>query len=195
MAERILEAASHAFGRLGYAAVRVEDILLEAEISRPTFYKVYRTKEAVFQALSERHHRTIRDRVRAVVEAGGEPEVTLARVIEVFLTWRASLGPIGRVLDIEARTPGSTIAADRKKTMQDMSALVNQWLAARRQPELDPVFVLALIAALESVADSLLSAKRVDSESLERAKRIALQLLGGALEALDVGVAHTAATP
>jgi AcrR family transcriptional regulator len=187
MAERILAAASRTFGRLGYAAVRVEDILLEAAVSRPTFYKVYRTKEAVFQALSERHHGSIRDRVREVVAAGGEPEAILMRVITVFLTWRASLGPIGRVLDVEARTPGSAIASDRKKTLQDMSGLMNQWLAARGQPDLDPVFILALIAALESVADSLLSGKRVDSETLERAKRIAFQLLGGALEQLDVG--------
>src|SRR4051794_32033833 len=66
MSERILEGAARAFGTLGYAAVRVEDILLETGISRPTFYKTFGTKEEVFQALSERHHREIRELIRQV---------------------------------------------------------------------------------------------------------------------------------
>ncbi|MFT3925674.1 MAG: TetR/AcrR family transcriptional regulator [Myxococcales bacterium] len=182
MANRILEAASRAFGRLGYAAVRVEDILLEAEISRPTFYKAFRTKEGVFQALSERHHLEIRERIRAVSLESLEPLQMLARMVDTFLTWRAGLGPVGRVLDVEARTPGSCIAGDRKKTLQEMTSLLNQQLTASGRRAVDPTFLVALIAALESLADSLLSGKkRIDSAAMNRARAIALRLVSGAL--------------
>lgn len=182
-AERILEGASRAFGKLGYAAVRVEDILLEAGISRPTFYKLYSTKEEVFQILSDHHHKDIRDRIRAVVVQGGEPLTLLSALLETFLTWRASLGPIGRVLDVEARTPGSVIASHRRRTLDEMSALVSQLPPLRGRTPVDPVFVVALIAALESVADSLLSARRQDPKAMARAKQVALRLIGGAITA------------
>jgi AcrR family transcriptional regulator len=181
MVDRFLEGASRAFAKLGYAAVRVEDILLEAGISRPTFYKAYRTKEEVFQALSERHHQEIRERIDAVAVAGGEPVALLGRMVEAFLSWRAGLGPVRRLHVVEARIPGSSIAGQRKKTLQDMTALMNQLLTTSGRAPVDPVFAVALIAALESVADSLLSAKRVELQAVERAKRIALRLLAGAL--------------
>jgi AcrR family transcriptional regulator len=187
MAERILEGASRAFGKQGYAAVRVEDILLESGISRPTFYKLYATKEEVFQILSERHHKDVRDRIRGVVMKGavkgGNPHAQLSAILETFFAWRASLGPIGRVLDVEARTPGSVIAAHRRRTLDEMSALVNRLPPLKGRTPVDPVFIVALIAALESVADSLLSARRVDAKALARAQQIALRLIGGAIGA------------
>jgi AcrR family transcriptional regulator len=189
MAERILEGASRAFGKLGYAAVRVEDILLESGISRPTFYKLYATKEEVFQILSERHHKDVRDRIRGIVMQGvvkgGEPQVLLSAILETFFAWRASLGPIGRVLDVEARTPGSVIATHRRRTLDEMSALMNRVPPLKGRTPVDPVFIVALIAALESVADSLLSARRVDAKALARAQQVALRLIGGAISAAD----------
>jgi AcrR family transcriptional regulator len=181
MAERILVGASRAFGRLGYAAVRVEDILLESEISRPTFYKVFATKDEVFQALSARHHQEIRERIRSVAALGGEPIPLLASVVHAFLTWRVGLGPVGRVLDLEARTPGSSIASHRKQTLSEMTSLVNQLLSVNGRSPVDPVLIVALIASLESVADALLSAKRVEAQALVRATQVALRLVGGAL--------------
>lgn len=186
MAERILEGASRAFGRLGYAAVRVEDILQESEISRPTFYKAFDTKEQVFQALSARHHLEIRERIHAVTEEQGEPLQRLARTVNTFLTWRAGLGPVGRVLDTEARTPGSCIAGDRRQTLQEMTTLMNELLVASGRKAVDPVLIVALIAALESVADALLSArKRIDHGAMARAQAIALRLVSSALATPD----------
>ena len=180
--ERILEGASRAFGKLGYAAVRVEDILLEAGVSRPTFYKLYSTKEEVFQALSELHHREIRELMRAVPRSSGlTSEALVEALVSAFLGWRAGLGAVGRVLDQEARTPGSPIAAERRKTLQEMTALMNALLRESGRREADPILLMALIAGLESVADALLSGKRSDAAALGRARAIALQLVSGVL--------------
>jgi AcrR family transcriptional regulator len=185
-AERILEGAARAFGKLGYAAVRVEDILQEAGVSRPTFYKLYSTKEEVFQTLSGRHHREIRELIRAVPRLKGLNHAQLLDgIVSAFLAWRAGLGPVGRVLDVEARTPGSPIAGDRRKTLQEMTTLVNELLVQNGRPATDPVLITALIAALESVADSLLSVKRADPQALDRARQIAARLAGGALASAE----------
>ena len=181
MKARILEGAADAFGRLGYASVRVEDIIAAAGVSRPTFYKVYTSKDDVFEALSERHHHEIRRRIHEAVAKQTEPGTQLAAMIHAFLTWRAGLGPVGRVLDLEARTPGTRIAHHRKATLRAMIQLSSERMIAVGRSPADPVMTTALIAALESVADSLLLKPDVDQDTLARAHHVALRILGAAL--------------
>lgn len=181
MKARILEGAAEAFGKLGYASVRVEDIIAAARVSRPTFYKVYTSKDDVFQALSERHHREIRRRIQEAVAAQTEPGTQLAAMIDAFLRWRAGLGPVGRVLDLQARTPGTSIAHHRKATLRAMIQLSAERMRVVGREPADPVMTTALISALESVADSLLLKPDVDDATLARASHIALRILGAAL--------------
>jgi AcrR family transcriptional regulator len=181
--ERILAGAAEAFGTLGHANTRVEDILQAADVSRPTFYKAFDDKDDVFEELSDRHHRDIRERIVRSIAGVSDPAAQLEATTDAFMRWRADLGPIGRVLDVEARTPGSSIAHHRKKTLEEMSALAAARLRALGRGEVDPVLLYGLIAAMERVADLLLSVHPVSDAALERAKRNALRILSGALAA------------
>jgi AcrR family transcriptional regulator len=181
--ERILAGAARAFGKLGYAATRVEDVLTAAEVSRPTFYKAYASKDDVFDALSERHHRDIRERIVRATEGMTEPAAQLFATVDAFMRWRAELGPIGRVLDVEARTPGSRLGRHRKKTLAEMSALTAERMRAAGRAPVDPVLYYGLIAAMESVADQLLSKHPVGPDAIDRATQNALRIVGGALAA------------
>jgi AcrR family transcriptional regulator len=179
--ERILSGAARAFGKLGYASTRVEDVLQAAEVSRPTFYKAYSSKDDVFDALSERHHRDIRERIVRASDGTTDPIAQLLATIQAFMRWRAELGPIGRVLDTEARTPGSRLGRHRKKTLAEMTALTGERMRAVGRGPADPVLYYGLIAAMESVADMLLSTHPVAPLAVERATRNAFRILGGAL--------------
>lgn len=180
---RILEGAAQAFGDLGYADVRVEDIIEAAGVSRPTFYKVHASKDDVFRALSERHHREIRRRIQeAVATAGADPASELLAMIDAFMGWRAGLGPIGRVLDLEARSPGNAVIAHhRSDTLQAMTGLLTGRMQAAARPAPDPVMVTGLISAMESVADVLLLDPDFGATSLQRAIEIALRIVGASL--------------
>lgn len=179
--ERILTGAARAFGKLGYAATRVEDVLEAAEISRPTFYKAFESKDDVFEELSARHHREIRERVIRSLEGAADPLTQLESVVDTFMRWRAELGPIGRVLDQEGRTPGTRLARHRRETLDAMSAWGAERLRAAGRGDADPILYHGLIAAMESVADSLLAKHPVREAAIERAKRISLRIIGGAL--------------
>lgn len=181
--DRILAAAAEVFGKLGHAGTRVEDILLAAEVSRPTFYKAFDSKDDVFQALSERHHADIRERILRSLAGVSDPGARLEATTEAFMRWRAELGPIGRVLDVEARTPDSVIAHHRSRTLREMGALMAERMRISGHGDVDPVIYFALIAALERIADLLLSRHPVSEASLERAKRTALRVLIGSLAA------------
>jgi AcrR family transcriptional regulator len=185
--ERILQGAARAIGERGYANSRVEDVLEAAGVSRPTFYKVFSSKEDVFKALSARHHAEIRERIQAA-SAHPDPAQRLLASTEAFLRWRAELGPIGRVLDVEARTPGTVIAHHRQRTLREMLTLNAANVRSAGLPEVDPVLFLALIAALESVADQLLVKGPVDEPTLQRALRNALRILGGTFAVHDPAV-------
>lgn len=173
--------AAVAFGKLGHANTRVEDILQAADVSRPTFYKAFESKDDVFEELSERHHRDIRDRILRSIAGIADPAVQLEATTDAFMRWRAELGPIGRMLDVEARIPGSSIAHHRSKTLEEMAALVAERTRAVGRREVDPVLYYGLIAAMERVADLLLSKHPVSEAALERAKRNALRIFSGAL--------------
>ena len=179
--ERILAGAAEAFGKLGYASTRVEDILQAADVSRPTFYKAFASKDDVFEVLSERHHRDIRERIVRAMEGAPDPAAQLEATTDAFMRWRAELGPIGRVLDLEARTPGTRIAHHRARTLQEMSTLSAERMRAAGRGEVDPILYYGLIAAMESLADALLSKRPVRAAALERAKRNALRILAGTL--------------
>jgi len=156
-------------------------VLQAAKVSRPTFYKAYDGKDDVFDALSELHHRTIRERIVRAAQTATDPATRLAATVEAFMRWRAELGPIGRVLDTVARTPGSRLGGHRKKTLEEMSALTGEWMRAAGRTPADTVLYYGLIAAMESVADLLLSKHPVAPGAIERATRNALRIVGGSL--------------
>ncbi len=86
--KRIVEGARRAFARAGYAATRVEDILLEASVSRPTFYRVFRNKDEVYAEISDQavpQARTARERVlEGAREAFGRLGYELTRVEDIL---------------------------------------------------------------------------------------------------------------
>lgn len=51
----ILQAAAGQFGRLGFAAARLEDIAADAGVTKPIVYRHFDSKEALYLALLERH--------------------------------------------------------------------------------------------------------------------------------------------
>lgn len=179
--DRILEGAAIAFGKLGYATTRVEDILEAAEVSRPTFYKAFDNKDDVFEVLSERHHREIRERIIRSIDGVTEPLAQLEAIVETFMRWRAELGPMGRVLDQEARTPGSRIARHRSETIAAMSAFSAARLKAAGRNDIDPLLYQGLVAAMESVADAVLQKPPVRKSAIQRAKRVGLRIVAGTL--------------
>jgi AcrR family transcriptional regulator len=179
--ERILKGASRAFAELGYVGTRVEDILLAAETTRPTFYKAFGSKDDVFELLSERHHRDIQERIVRSLQGVADPLAQLEAVVDTFMRWRAELGPLGRVLDQEARTPGTLIHKHRKQTILRMSAFGASLFDAAGRGRIDPVMFHGLVSALEGIADALLQRRPAREDVIARAKRNALRILAATL--------------
>ena len=182
--ERILAGAAAAFASKGCAAARVEDILLSAEVSRPTFYKLFDSKEAALDELSRIHHAEILARLTTATASVADITEKLDRTAEAFLRWRAQLGPIGRVLDTESRVTGSRLQSHREAVLDAVVARLQTELREAGRGEVDPLVLHALIAACENVADSFLAEKRIGAPEFERRKAVLLRIVRASL-ALD----------
>ncbi|MCZ7586001.1 MAG: TetR/AcrR family transcriptional regulator [Deltaproteobacteria bacterium] len=84
-AERVMLCASRVFARRGYSAVRVEDVLRAAKISRATFYVHFKNKEDLFERLVDRLMREQSSYVLTLQQRFLSEERDLARTIETVV--------------------------------------------------------------------------------------------------------------
>ena len=178
---RILEGATEAFGRLGFADTRVEDILKASDVSRPSFYKFFRNKEEVFNALAESMSFSLVQMVRGAVTQTSGPVEKIERGIEMYLQWRISTGAFGRVLEAEARNPGTFAATQREAILESVMSIFQIEVAAAQQVGIDPLTYVGLTATLEAIGNSLIVSADPSDEEIARRKNVMMRIVLGAL--------------
>lgn len=82
---QIVEAARRAFVRMGYIDTSVEDVLLEAGISRATFYSHFRSKKAVFASVLEEHVRGRLSQTNVTNQSKADYREKVTETIERFV--------------------------------------------------------------------------------------------------------------
>ena len=92
--QRILDAATTLFLQQGYGSTNLEQVAAKADVTKPTVYSHFGSKQGLLDAMTERHTETRLEEFKAELSAGGSPEETLVRFADAFLA---------RVLSDEAR--------------------------------------------------------------------------------------------
>ncbi|WP_236518180.1 TetR/AcrR family transcriptional regulator [Sandaracinus amylolyticus] len=183
--ERILDGAARAFGRLGYARTRVEDVLNAADVSRPTFYKEFSSADDVFETLARLHFRELSKRLVDALESTGDPSGKLFAIVDAYFRWRSELGPLGRVLDVEARQPRSALARIRRPVTERLVEAFREQIVALGRPAPDPLLLGALISAAEHLGDTLPSDRAPTAREMTRRRIAMLRLAAGVLMPLE----------
>lgn len=89
---RLLEAAGRVFARLGFDAASVDDIAFEAGVGKPTVYRYFAGKDALFEAAFAQTLDELEGRLDAALAAGGPFPAMLARLIgEIVPTFRTHI--------------------------------------------------------------------------------------------------------
>ena len=182
---RILQAASKVFGRHGYAGTRVEDILEEASISRPTFYRFFRSKEHVFETIDEVGSMSLLQMVSGAVRNAHTPLEKIERGVDAYLRWLASSGAMAAVVRQESLRPESRLAHRREATVQMLITVFEEEFVALRGQKCDPWIFSVLIAGVEHAGELLTSRKRPAEADIQRAKRVVLRMFMATLTAED----------
>jgi TetR/AcrR family transcriptional repressor of mexJK operon len=88
----LLDAAGRVFARLGYDQASMEDIAFEAGIGKPTLYRYYSGKEALFQAVFSRTLDDLEQRLDAALAEETPFELRLGRFLaELLPTFRTQV--------------------------------------------------------------------------------------------------------
>jgi len=94
----LLDAASRIFARHGYEATSVEDIAFEAGIGKPTVYRYFPSKQALFEAVFGQALDDLEIRLdAALLQDGGFEERLMRLVIEIVPTFRTHFGSIRNI--------------------------------------------------------------------------------------------------
>ena len=95
--EQILKSAATLFGKKGYHATSISDIIKEAGIARGTFYLYFKNKRAIFDEILDMLVVQIKGCIRTVELSPGAPPVkaqiiaNVTRVVRLLTTNRALL--------------------------------------------------------------------------------------------------------
>jgi len=182
---RILRAAMNVFGRLGYADTRVEDILEEAEISRPTFYRYFKSKEDVFDAVDEVVSKSFFQTLTSAVASVDDPLQKLEKGIDAYLQWLYATGPVAGTTRRHPTHPQLHIAKRREEALRMIvDVFLEQTLKALGE-EYDPWLFSMLQAATEQ-AGELLILEGLRPGDAKRAKQSIMRIITATLSQGDM---------
>lgn len=167
--EKLLRAARKVYGEHGFDDVSVEKILLEAGISRPTFYRYFPDQTSIINEVVKTLNAEMMDQV---VRATGIQAHAAERVragIEAYFQWCEDVGPVARSLfrHVQAKDGGSK--SYRSRAISHFVELLHGQSAALGRAKLDPLFYDALIRVVEHLG-SAIGNKNQPQDRLRRQK-------------------------
>jgi AcrR family transcriptional regulator len=182
---RILRAAMAVFGRLGYADARVEDILEEARISRPTFYRYFRSKEDVFHAVDEVVSMSFLQTWTSAVAGVDNPAQKLEKGVDAYLQWLYATGPVASTMRRHSTHPEYYVARRREEGLRMIVDVFREETFRTVGEEYDPWLFSMLQAATEH-AGELLIREGLRPGDAKRAKESMMRILAATLSQGDL---------
>ena len=179
--KQILRGAQEAFGQKPYAETSVEDLCQAADVSRRTFYRFFRSKDDVFEAIFDMATTALVETVRSAVETATSPMEKLEAGVDAYLRAQAAAGPLARVLTLEPRNPGSSLAGRYDAVVAAFADIFRAEVEKSGQANIDPLLFGGLLAAMENVSIELLRKAPIGEAELSRGKLVMLRILSTAL--------------
>lgn len=123
--ERVLQAAAKVFSRHAYESASMDEIAHEAGIGKPTLYRYYPSKDALFAAVFVDALDTLEDRLQSVLDATPGLAARLRGLVAAITpTFRDHLVPL-RLLDDDA----AAVDASRRRIFRERRDRIAGYLA------------------------------------------------------------------
>jgi AcrR family transcriptional regulator len=163
--ERLTSAMAHVVATAGYEETTVERVLVQAGVSRRTFYELFDDREDCFlAAYDEAMGRVLRVVTDAYLD-GDVPERRIESALEAFLEFLASEPEIARMCIVEVFAAGPRARERRAAVMERLAQLVQHALSELRgDDKLDRLSAQALVGAVHELI--YLPVDRRDSAAL-----------------------------
>lgn len=178
---QVIEQARAAYAAYGESELSVARILSAAQISRPTFYRLFRSASEVCEALIAEANEQLRACIFATLVTRRDPLAQIRAVVAAYFGWAQALGPMTHALYRDVAQPGTHANRAREQIIEEFVALLRQQaqLAGREPP--DPLLADAVLRALEYLCSSAFAEGAPAADDFDKHRLAAEQLVLGAL--------------
>lgn len=177
--------AAEVFGAKGYGDTSVANILEAANISRRTFYKLFRNKEDLFAELFDAASLIFLQSMANAVALARTPADKIGSAIEVYLRAPETAGPIFHVLQLEASRPGTRLAQRRESVIEHLVEMFQDGIRSESGREVDPWLLRGVIAALDAITMHVYTQTDASEQDLLRAKQTMVHIVTSTLTQAD----------
>ncbi|MEU4838035.1 TetR/AcrR family transcriptional regulator [Nocardia testacea] len=183
---RIVRATGEVFTRNGSRGSSVAQIIEQAGLSRPTFYRYFANATEPLNAILDISNAELVGGIAAALEASGEGVDLGIRLIDAYLGWARGHGPMLRPLFAELHDPGSPVSEYRNNALDGIRAIVRTKFTELGRPVPAPLDLDAALHVCEYVVYRISAAAEPggepDSETVAAARttmiRVVLATLG-----------------
>lgn len=148
---RIVLATAEVFTRTGSRGLSVAQIIEQAGLARPTFYRYFGNATEPLLAVLDSSNDGLVGGIRAALTGTDEPVELGIRLIDAYLDWARGHGLMLRPLFAELHDPGSPVSAYRERALDDIRALVRETFADLGRPVPSPLDLDAALHLCEYV--------------------------------------------
>lgn len=175
--ELVINAAERVYARMNYAEITVEDLIAEAGIARPTFYRWFANKDALLTEIVRRANDALIESLKGAV--AGHPGINekIHAGVNAYLAWGMETGRRVPALYREANQPASPVFKDRVRVGKSMLLVYQHEGDVDRHEGIHPLVYQALIAATEYVSSWLFSKRRRSETDIATAREVMLRVV------------------
>lgn len=148
---RIVLATAEVFGRGGSRGLSVAQIIEQAGLARPTFYRYFGNAAEPLHVLLTASNEGLVGGIRTALTGTDQPVELGIRLIDAYLDWARGHGAMLRPLFAELHDPASPVSAYRERALDDIRALVRDTFGELGRPVPAPLDLDAALHVCEYV--------------------------------------------
>ncbi|WP_406229732.1 TetR/AcrR family transcriptional regulator [Nocardia sp. NBC_01009] len=178
---RIVLATAEVFTRNGSRGLSVAQIIEQAGLARPTFYRYFGNATEPLHVLLDASNDGLVGGIRTALTNTDKPVELGIRLIDAYLDWANGHGAMLRPLFAELHDPASPVSAYRERALDDIRALVAQKFTELGRPVPTPLDLDAALHVCEYVVYRISSGAapgtEPDSETVAAARLTMIRVL------------------
>jgi len=179
--EHVVAASSLVYSEYGYRDTSVAKIIEAAGISRPLFYRLFKSCYEVIDIIVARANEALFNTLEQVME---KEENTLSMInsgIDIYFEWCRNYGPVVGPIYREIADPESPAYVHRNQLVAEVVQQLNTGLERQKQSKLPPMFIESLIVVIEHIGSSTFWPKPKAEAIIEQNKAIVRRIVMAAL--------------
>ncbi|WP_280236651.1 TetR/AcrR family transcriptional regulator [Nocardia cyriacigeorgica] len=148
---RIVLATAEVFSRNGSRGLSVAQIIEQAGLARPTFYRYFANAIEPLRVVLDSSNEGLVGGIREALTVTAEGTELGIRLIDAYLDWARGHGAMLRPLFAELHDPGSPVSGYRERALDDIRAIVREKFTELGRPIPSPLDLDASLHVCEYV--------------------------------------------